>query len=243
MKTKVFLIIGMIIFSLKLFSQINPDTTGIETQSSAIRSEETETNTETLIAKRITRTNEVSSRISFIAGAGVSGIVNKLHDIPVINKTSNNVIIEDAQRIKTSLTVGIVYTPFIYQFTDVNGSRDVAKGFSTALFINPITFNRVTEVQSFFNIIDVGAGFGYKTVGGFLILATVDFFGVKQPRQWFVDEFKDKKLPYLVNGEIQNTIDVNDESIFKNKLVTTFGIKLCYTFDIIKDYRRVNDAD
>jgi len=67
-------------------------------------------------------------------------------------------------------------------------------------------------------------------------MATAEFFSVKQPRQWFIDEFKDKKKPYEIGGAAQKSIDINDNSIFTNKPVITFGFKICYSFDIIKNY-------
>lgn len=67
-------------------------------------------------------------------------------------------------------------------------------------------------------------------------MATAEYFTVRQPRQWFVDEFKNNDKTYVIGGAIQKSIDMNDNTIFKNKPVITFGFKACYSFDIIKNY-------
>lgn len=190
-----------------------------------------------------------SDRISFIVGPGASFITRKIYDNPAVNQTNNIVMINRATNIKTNLAVGIIYTPYIWDITrrikyiDVNGQiqtrqeiESVPKGRTIAAFINPVAFTKVTETQPFFNMLDFGVGYGHRFAGGLLLMATAEFFSVRQPRKWFIDEFKGKNKAYEIEGAAQKTIDVNDNSIFTYKPVITFGFKLCYSFDIIKNY-------
>ena len=64
----------------------------------------------------------------------------------------------------------------------------------------------------------------------------MEFFGLKQPRNYFVEQYKTNDQQYIIGGETQTAIDINDNSIFKNEVMTSFGIKLAYTFDIVSRY-------
>ena len=191
----------------------------------------------------------LNNRISFIAGPGASYITRDIYDNPVISQATNAVIIEEASKIKTNLALGIIYTPYIYDITRTvsflkqdgtigyrNEIERVPKGQTFAAFINPLAFSKTSETQSFFSMVDFGVGYGYRSAGGLLLMATTEFFSVRQPRQWFIDAYKDKSLPYSIGGAAQKAIDMNDNSIFTNKSVLTFGFKICYTFDIVKSY-------
>lgn len=188
-------------------------------------------------------------RFAFIIGGGVSVTPKALYDIPVVNKTDNSVIIESSQKLRTSLTLGIVYTPkvinalrYITKPKDKKGTaldtfalvEYIPHGLTFAMFVNPISLTKLNE-SSFTNSVDLGFGIGWRS-GSFLIMATADFFSIKQPRQWFIDDYKDKNKAYIINGQTQNSIDVNDNSIFKSSIVTSFGIKLAYTFDIARSF-------
>lgn len=190
-----------------------------------------------------------NKRVSFIVGVGASYISKSLYQEPVVNKTSNNVIIGEAGRIKTNLTLGIAYTPYVYDITSsirtigADGKvttrkviEHVPKGFTVAAFLNPISLTKVNQSQPFFNMVDFGMGIGHRTAGGVLFMLTTEFFSVNQPRQWFIDQFKGNDKNYIIGGSPQTTIDPTDNSIFINKMAITFGFKVCYTFDIIKNY-------
>jgi len=190
-----------------------------------------------------------NKRISFIIGPGASVSTTKLYSDPIVNQTNSIVTIEKASRLKTNLAVGIVYTPKIFRITskiktvepdgtikETPSIERVVKGRTGALFINPLALSKATEEQPFFNMVDFGVGYGHRFAGGLLLMATVEFFSVKQPRNWFIIEYENKNKPYSIEGAAQNAIDINDNSIFKSRPVVTIGFKLCYTFDIIKNY-------
>jgi hypothetical protein len=197
-------------------------------------------------------------RISFIAGVGSSYISRNLYADPVVNPTDNTVQIQSAGKIKTNMTLGVSYIfgkegkeKVISSTTEVTGNhviiREVGKrfqtGFTFALFVNPLLFNKITETQNFFNITDYGFGFGHTFLEGLAILGPMEFFSVSQPRPWFINQFKDKNLPYIIGNEPQKTIDPTDRNIFTQKTAVTFGIKFCYSFNTMKHFSSIAPAE
>ncbi len=179
-----------------------------------------------------------NNRISFIVGIGASSISTDLYQNPAINLANNNVIIEESQSVKTNVSLGIVYTPYKTKITYADGKEEIVpKGISFATFINPIALTSATENQSFFNMTDFGVGIGYKFAGNVMIMGTMEWLSVRQPRQWFINEFKGNDKAFLVNESPQLSFDVSDNNIFETKIATTFGFKICYTFDIVKNFK------
>lgn len=182
-----------------------------------------------------------NERISFIVGVGASYVPGTLYQNPAINKATNTVLIEKGQHLRTSLTTGIVYTPYLWKIRDADENEEIVpKGISFATFINPVALSKATDAQSFFNIVDFGVGIGYKFAAGIMVMGTVEWMGVRQPRDWFVDAFKSNDKVYTINNAPQLSFDLNDDNIFRNKLVTTFGFKVCYTFDVIGNYHKLS---
>jgi len=52
-------------------------------------------------------------RIAFIIGGGASHVLTDLYEIPVVNKATDFVTIEKANRVKPNLSLGISYTPSV----------------------------------------------------------------------------------------------------------------------------------
>ncbi len=183
--------------------------------------------------------DDITERINFIVGVGANYIPTILYQNPAINKTNNSVLIEKGQRIKTSLNFGIVYTPYFRTFYQSDGStKTVPHGISISTFINPLTLSKATDAQPFFNALDFGVGIGYKFAADFLIMGTVEWFSVNQPKDWFVNEYQANNKPFLINNAPQQSFDLADSNIFRNKTVTTFGFKFCYAFDIVKNVNK-----
>ncbi len=190
-----------------------------------------------------------NDRLSLFVGAGPSYITDIVYETPVIDRTTNNVQIELAGRVKPNVSLGIVYTPFVstiirtVTYLDVNGDEKemklfeyVPRGASAALFINPLSL--ATTNSSLSSTVDLGFGLGWRS-SNFSIFATVEFFGLQQPRDYFIEKYKNNNLQFLVDGEIQTSIDINDNTIFKKEVFTALGVKLAYTFDIVKKYNTV----
>lgn len=187
-----------------------------------------------------------NNRFAFMVGGGTSIVATKLYLDPAINKTNNAVIIEEAGRVKPNISLGIVYTPFVStikrEVEVKSGSASktetlyeyVPRGFSVALFLNPISLSKLSET-SLSSTVDLGMGLGWR-LGNSSIIGTVEFFSVRQPRDYFITQFQSNDKPYVINGEIQASISTNDNDVFRSKVATSFGIKLAYTIDIAKSF-------
>ena len=215
--------------------------------------QEIETNPEISTEKTTQKTakksyREWNKRISFFVGAGVSMVGSKIYEKPVIDYTTNNVIIEEAGKTQPNISMGIVYTPFVYSVKSKVNYRDadgfiqtkyidelVPKNFSAALFMNPVNITSSNRNKT--NSIDLGFGLGWRS-DTFSIFATMEFFEIRQPKNHFIEEYKTNNKQYIVGGQIQNAIDINDNSIFKNQIMSSFGVKLAYTFDIVNRIRK-----
>lgn len=184
------------------------------------------------------KANEKDQKISFIAGVGGSYILKDLYQSPAVDLSTKNVILEKAQNFKSNISFGIAYTGKTLKLRD--GTR-VPYGRTIVAFINPVSFNQVTDNQSFFDMVDFGFGIGHKFAGSMMILGTIEFFNVRQPRDWFITEYQNNDSQFLIDGAPQVSFDVKDNNIFKNKMAATIGLKLCYTFDIIKSYKESGD--
>ncbi|SMG24085.1 hypothetical protein [Arenibacter troitsensis] len=175
-----------------------------------------------------------NQKISFIVGIGGSYIGNNLYQNPVVNVVNKYVILEEAQNYKTNISLGIAYTGSSLRLR--NGIK-VPYGLTFATFINPIALNQVSDSeQGFFNMVDFGVGLGWKFSGSMMIMGTVEFFNVRQPKEWFIEEYGKNNKQFLVENAPQISFDSSDDNIFKNQMATTIGFKICYTFDIIKSY-------
>lgn len=179
-----------------------------------------------------------TSKISFVMGIGASTSLDKVYQMPVVSSIDNTVKMEIGQRAKVSATFGISYTPYLYKIYDIQNTDGyfATRGISFIAFFNPLTLMKNSNLEESFEINNFGMGIGYKSVTGFAVYGVVELNTVKQPRQWFIDEFKDGNKTYQVNNQIQNSFNSTDESIFRNKFIPFIGIKACYTFDIIKDF-------
>jgi len=189
-----------------------------------------------------------NDRFAFFVGGGFSVTQGDLYNDPVINPTNSFVEIESSKKLRTSLTLGIVFSPWVYEvyrtvyISDKQGKKidtailveHIPKILSFALFMNPISLTKLND-NGFTNSVDLGFGIGWRE-GDFLIMATVDFFSIRQPRQYFVDQFKDKNTTYVVNGQTQNTVDITNNNIFHNVIVPSVGIKMCYAFNLTKSF-------
>lgn len=180
--------------------------------------------------------DEAPNPFSIIVGGGLSFTGTSLWETPVINQTDYTVQLERAGRMRPNISIGIIYTW-------INDNSDAQKnslglieikphGWSTALFINPIKFDELSNSSGNLQV-DLGLGVGYRW-NQFSILATAEFFAVKQPRQYFIDQYQGNNAQYIVANEIQTSIDGDNSSIFKSTIAWSVGLKLCYTFDVVK---------
>lgn len=188
--------------------------------------------------KKVTINQATTSKISFVMGIGASTSFDNVYQMPVVSAIDNTVKMEIGQRAKVSATFGISYTPYLYKVYDIVNKDGyfATKGISFIAFFNPITLVKNSNLDESFELNNYGLGIGYKSVTGFAIYGVAELNTIRQPRQWFIDEFKNGNKTYQVNDQIQNSFNSTDESIFRNKLIPYIGIKACYTFDIIKGF-------
>ena len=195
-------------------------------------------------------------RISFFTGIGASYISKKLYGDPIINPLTGNVELQRFGRVKSNLAIGIAYTTgtktvrqhlqtLALEEGDAEQSeiKVLQRGFTIITFINPVLLSRATESQGFFNMTDFGVGLGHTFPGGFLIVGTAELFWVRQPRAWFVNEFRNGDRQYMVANEVQHTVDLSDNNVFLSKPVVTFGIKICYSFENVKRFIETTPAE
>ena len=188
-----------------------------------------------------------SQRFAFIFGGGPSYIHNTIYQDPVIDRATTAVVIEESERVRTNLSIGLVYTPWV---SDIIRTVNVKapdgtivkqefveyypRGATIALFINPVSLTNLSD-NTFTSSVDLGIGLGWRS-GNFSLLGTAEFFGVRQPKNYFINNYKNNDKPFVVDGQTQLALDVNDNSIFKTKIITALGVKLCYTFDLAKSF-------
>lgn len=182
------------------------------------------------------RTDLRNSRISFVIGMGTALSPGKYYQMPIVSPIDNNVKLERSQNFVLNASLGIVYTPYYYIVKDPIYPEGIAvpKCWSFAAFFNPATFVKGSNLQENFSLSNLGLGVGWKFYSGISVFLTGEIYSLKQPRKWFIDEFIDGTKQYTIAGNIQSSFDANDNNVFRTKLVPSIGIKLCYTFDIIK---------
>lgn len=180
----------------------------------------------------------INSRISFVVGFGSSYTVDNVYQMPVVSTLDNKVKMEIGQRERLNATLGIVYTPYIYRIIDNEHPEGylATKGLSFVGFFNPVSILKNSNLEDNFSLSNFGIGVGLKTVMGIGIYGVFEMYSIKQPKQWFIDEFKNGDKEYKVNNNIQSSFSSDDNNIFRNKLYPSIGIKVCYSFDIIRNF-------
>lgn len=187
--------------------------------------------------------SKADSRFAIIVGLGAGTIINTMYLDPVVNKINNNVIIEKSERMRYTASIGFSWTPYIYKITryDRNGAyvEYAPRGFTVAVFANPASLSASSGINSTF---DWGAGLGWRW-SGVSLLATVDFFTVKQPRKYFLDQFSKNDSQYIVDGETQKDIALTDNTLFKNKGIAALGLKLVIPLDLFDNFKKGTAAE
>jgi hypothetical protein len=173
---------------------------------------------------------------SLIVGLGASVIARTIYQNPAVNNGNNNVIIEDADKLRYTATLGFSYTPYIWKIKSIDSKGNSTtvykpKGITVAIFANPLSLSTITGNNTSF---DWGTGIGYRFVG-MSILATVEFFTIRQPKDYFITDFKSNDKQYIINNSVQKEIATTDDNIFRNKAMVAFGAKLVIPIDVLKN--------
>ena len=161
--------------------------------------------------------------------------------------------IEKASTVRPNVSLGISYTPFIKnreRFVWVpgeDGERDTLKlydyypaGISFVTFINPVslTNNATNQIGS---TVDLGVGLGWRS-GPFAAYLTLEAFSLNQPRDFVITDYGSNDKQYVVNDELQTSMDPNNSALFDKTTFLAFGFKLAYTFDLVKSFSNTLEA-
>ncbi len=147
---------------------------------------------------------------------------------PLYNVTlsdSNNIVqFESISKFHIALTGGIFWSPNLVNrvSNSLDGNTDSIskKGkISIGLLLTYTIVPNASQLPRT-NPLGLGLAIGYKkqNLG---IYFTSNFNVVKQPRQYFIDQYKDKNISL-------NSLDINDSRIFINKTEIALGISLVY---------------
>jgi hypothetical protein len=179
--------------------------------------------------------------VAVVAGAGITYGLDKVYEDPTIREDSSLVVIERGPFYRTSATFGLVYSPFVYKVWTPGKSDTTykAKGLSFGLFMSPSTLASLSSAR-FLENIDMGLGIGWKSQY-FAAMFTLNNVSIKQPRAYFVNDYMDKHRQYIVNGQVQNSIDPNNSSIFYTKHLWSIGFQIVIDLRVLAGLSESNN--
>lgn len=187
-----------------------------------------------------------NNRIALIIGGGPSIRFGKAYSNIIITETDKTVQLEEIGNFRSNISIGLSFTPSvtnvsrIIKYINADGTTATKKithytprGLSLSLFISPLAISGSNEINTGTNV-DLGIGIGYR-YDEFSIFITNEYFQLNQPRQYFIDAYNNKDLTYSIDGQIQNEISITNDSVYRKKLFTSFGIKVSYTLSVAKE--------
>ena len=184
---------------------------------------------------------ELERPFNLFASAGVAYRFGGVYTVAV-SPVDNTVQFEKASSLTSGLSLGLVWNPFpdfpstkrIIKFKNKNRQEqyEIARTHAAvALLVNVFQLG-YSESQFNSSIpINVGFGVGYRNKD-LLVLATIEFMKENQPRQYFIDSYKDKNRQLILSGsqEPVRIISPDDNSLFLPKLFPAIGFKVAYAF-------------
>jgi len=155
---------------------------------------------------------------NFFAAAGAAYRFCDLYDVTV-SPIDYSVQFEDVFPIHTRFSMGLVWNPFpdnseenqkeyfekkeVLQFTEGGlGDRSIKaarRHAAVALLVNVAQLTFSSGEVNTTSPIDVGFGLGYRN-DKFLILGTLEFTPMRTPREYFIDDFRDKDKTLILAG-------------------------------------------
>jgi len=178
---------------------------------------------------------------NFFAAAGVSYRIGIQYNV-TISPIDYTVQFQEINPVITRFSLGLVWNPIkniseknIKRYIKNKKTQFAAKAirsyFAVALLVNVFQLAYSSDDFSTSTPVDVGFGIGYRN-SNFLILFTAEFTPVRMPRQYFIDDYNDKNKQLILSGnsEPERTINLNDNSIFFDKIFPSFGVKIAYAF-------------
>ncbi|MFY0632086.1 MAG: hypothetical protein JXR05_17130 [Flavobacteriaceae bacterium] len=168
--------------------------------------------------------------------AGVGYTIGTNYGV-AISPIDNTVQFQEVPDLHSGISTGLVWTPWSFIYNVYNKEtkeweyQEKSNGVSIALSINVFKLSFNGDDLNSTSSIDVGFGIGYKK-NDFLILLSYDFIPRRQPRQFFIDEYKGQNKTLILSGtqEPVRSIDTKDDALFFTKLYQSVGIKIAYSF-------------
>lgn len=181
---------------------------------------------------------EYEKAFNVFAGAGFSHRLSDLYSV-TISPIDRTVQFDLSSPANFSLTTGFIWNPFIYPYKKffykdktVDWKYEYLRWpLAIALLINVYNINLGSTKANYGSAIDGGFGIGYRK-DNFCILATYELSYLKQPRDYFISQYKDKNKNLLLYNSNQPTqsISIEDNSIFDSKFFPSLGIRIAYAF-------------
>jgi len=182
---------------------------------------------------------------NFFSAAGASYMFGDQYSV-VISPIDNTVQFQKNYHLITRFSLGLVWNPIpengdSAMVTWIKKSKNKSmfketykaarKHFAVALLVNVFQLGYSSKDINTSSPIDVGFGIGWRN-SNFLILGTIEFTPVRTPRSYFVNQFKDKNQAFIMAGSTEpvKSIDINDNSIFMDRVFPSIGVKIAYTF-------------
>ena len=177
---------------------------------------------------------------NFFAAAGASFMFGNHYNVAV-SPIDNTFQFERTFPVLTRFSLGLVWNPipekgenyvdsFIENKKLYPAYKALRKHLAVALLINIFQLSYSND----FNVsspIDVGFGLGYRN-SNFLILGTIELTPLRTPRDYFINQYKDKDLPLILSGSAEpvRTISIDDNSLFIKRIFPSIGLKIAYSF-------------
>jgi len=186
-------------------------------------------------AKANSTKNEWERPFNIFAAAGAACIFRDHYNI-TISPIDYSVQFEKTFPILTRFSLGLVWNPIKgeghrdFKNKNIDTAYKLRKRVAIALLINIFQLNYSNDFNSS-SPIDVGFGLGYRK-SNLLILGTIELIPLSTPRQYIIDQYKDKNQQFVLSGSTEpiRTINMNDNSIFVNKIFPAIGLKIAYSF-------------
>lgn len=105
----------------------------------------------------------------------------------------------------------------------------VPYGFYALATVNLVTFNSAAAGSIYNQKLDGGLGLGYRINDNVLIAATFEMISYRTPRDFLVNDYRDKVLTNAAGTAI-TTLNQDDNDYFTNRYMPSVSVKFFYLF-------------